>query len=127
MKLQTQESHPAYCDDISMESSMGADHFSSEVDYTTLPEASKQGDDKSNKLQWDEEKDASLLHHKQGRIWVQVWGTPGKECDSIVEKTKAIYTAYFSDNFSKNANAAVLVYNAYSSTSFTHTLKRIQS
>jgi GTPase SAR1 family protein len=102
---------------------MGADYFSSRVDYTTLPEESEQGDDKRHHSMWDEKEGASPLHHKQDHIWVQVWDTPGRERYSMLDKKKARYTASFSDDFLKNVDAAVLVYDVSSSTSFTHVLK----
>lgn len=60
--------------------------------------------------------------HLQDRyLSMQVWDTPGKE--RYAADRKPIYTAAFSDNFFKNADAAILVYDITSSTSFTHVLK----
>lgn len=56
-------------------------------------------------------------------ISVQVWDTPGRERYVNNDNRKARYTASFSDSFFKNVDAAVLVYDVSSSTSFTHVLK----
>lgn len=53
---------------------------------------------------------------------MQVWDTPGRERFAANPK-KPLYTAAFSDSFFKNADAAILVYDITSSTSFTHVLK----
>ena len=54
-------------------------------------------------------------------ISMQVWDTPGRE--RFAANRKAMYTASFSDSFFKNADAAILVYDITSSTSFTQLLK----
>jgi small GTP-binding protein len=53
-------------------------------------------------------------------VSMQVWDTPGRERFAANRKFK--YTAAFSDSFFKNADAALLVYDITSSTSFTQLL-----
>jgi GTPase SAR1 family protein len=55
-------------------------------------------------------------------ISIQVWDTPGRERFTGPNRHKAKYTAAFSDKFFQNANAALLVYDFTSSTSFTQLL-----
>lgn len=52
----------------------------------------------------------------QGFVSVQMWDTAGRE-------RKAKFTAALSDSFFRHADAAMLVYDATSSTSFTHLLR----
>ena len=54
-------------------------------------------------------------------ISIQIWDTPGRE-RFVNPDEKTRYTASFSDNFLKNLDAVVLVYDVSSSTSFTHVL-----
>jgi small GTP-binding protein len=53
-------------------------------------------------------------------VSMQVWDTPGRERFAANRKFK--YTAAFNDSFFKNADAALLVYDITSSTSFTQLL-----
>jgi len=62
------------------------------------------------------------LQHVRASLSVQVWDTPGRE-RFAANQTKPLYTAAFSDSFFKSADAAILVYDITSSTSFTHVLK----
>ena len=57
----------------------------------------------------------------RGPISIQVWDTPGRERFMNTDG-KTRYTASFSDNFLKHLDAVCLVYDASSSTSFTHVL-----
>ena len=74
----------------------------------------------------DEKKEARPLtitrEHPKAMLSLQVWDTPGRE-RFAANQTKPMYTAAFSDNFFKNADAALMVYDITSSTSFTHVLK----
>jgi GTPase SAR1 family protein len=71
----------------------------------------------------DEKKEGSTvtLPHPKALLSMQVWDTPGRE--RYAANRKPMYTAAFSDNFFKNADAALLLYDITSSTSFTHVLK----
>ena len=74
----------------------------------------------------EEKKESSSLtfqhDHPRATLSMQVWDTPGRE-RFAANQTKPMYTAAFSDNFFKSADAALLVYDITSSTSFTHVLK----
>lgn len=74
----------------------------------------------------EEKKEMSPLsvtqEHPKATLSMQVWDTPGRE-RFAANQTKPMYTAAFSDSFFKNADAALLVYDITSSTSFTHVLK----
>jgi GTPase SAR1 family protein len=54
-------------------------------------------------------------------ISIQIWDTPGRE-RFVNPDENTRYTASFSDNFLRNLDAVVLVYDVSSSTSFTHVL-----
>jgi GTPase SAR1 family protein len=100
-----------------------------------------EGDDESNSLR-DEKKDASFLHPtavaaaaataglppilvstSTRPVSIQIWDTPGRERYVNNDNNKARHIASFSDSFFKNVDAAILVYDVSSSTSFTHVLK----
>lgn len=91
-----------------------------------MPLPSKEEDADSTSTQGEEKKDSSpftVTHqHPKAMLSMQVWDTPGRE-RFAANQTKPMYTAAFSDNFFKNADAAVLVYDITSSTSFTHVLR----
>mmetsp|Transcript_25460 Transcript_25460/g.25825 ORF Transcript_25460/g.25825 Transcript_25460/m.25825 type:complete len:359 (-) Transcript_25460:148-1224(-) len=65
---------------------------------------------------------SSEIHSKTIPISIQVWDTPGRIESFRNPDGKARYTASFSDKFLKKLDAAVLVYDVSSSTSFTHVL-----
>lgn len=96
-----------------------------------------EGDDGSSTSQ-DEKKDASSLHPTAAGppqvpvststrpVSIQIWDTPGRERyvnNDNSNNNKTRYIASFSDSFFKNVDAAILVYDVSSSTSFTHVLK----
>lgn len=105
---------------------MGADYFSRRIDYPII-EVKGEDEDAAAVPYSDEKKDGSTTNvtGENQTISIQVWDTPGRERYSHLENKnrKAQYTASFSDNFLRNADAAVLVYDVSSSTSFTHVLK----
>ena len=68
----------------------------------------------------EEKKEPSSPSAQKRMLSMQVWDTPGRERFS---NRKPMYTAAFSDNFFKEIDAALLVYDITSSTSFTHVLK----
>lgn len=87
----------------------------------------KEGDDSLTSSSSQANKDPyvrlNVTHqHPRASLSVQVWDTPGRE-RFAANQTKPLYTAAFSDSFFKNADAAILVYDITSSTSFTHVLK----
>ncbi|KAL3940370.1 MAG: hypothetical protein SGARI_000988 [Bacillariaceae sp.] len=115
---------------------MGADYFSGRIAYPSEEEDNeKEEETERNILDEEEKKEAAVSsspsrqqQQQQQMIWVKVWDTPGRERYSTLEKKKAkarsrYATASFSDNFLRNVDAAVLVYDVSSSTSFTMCLK----
>jgi len=101
---------------------VGSDFYTKKI---AQPE--KDNDDSSSASDWQTKKDLSgrltaIHHHPRASLSVQVWDTPGRE-RFAANQTKPLYTAAFSDSFFKNADAAILVYDITSSTSFTHVLK----
>ncbi|KAL3936057.1 MAG: hypothetical protein SGARI_002720, partial [Bacillariaceae sp.] len=99
---------------------MGADYFSTKIAYPADKDDDGNG---STSPSCDEKKEASIRQQQPQNLWVKVWDTPGRERYSMLDKKKARYTASFSDAFLKDVDAAVLVYDVSSSTSFTHVLK----
>jgi small GTP-binding protein len=84
----------------------------------------ERGEDDSSSAE-DEKKETgpTVTHeHPKAMLSMQVWDTPGRE-RFAANQTKPMYTAAFSDSFFKNADAALMVYDITSSTSFTHVLK----
>jgi small GTP-binding protein len=68
----------------------------------------------------DDDADDEKKMDRPLNVSMQVWDTPGRERFAANRKFK--YTAAFSDSFFKNADAALLVYDITSSTSFTQLL-----
>lgn len=103
---------------------VGSDFYTKKMP-NPVPE--RDGEDSSSSSTEDEKKEArsplTMTHeHPRAMLSMQVWDTPGRE-RFAANQTKPMYTAAFSDNFFKNADAALLVYDITSSTSFTHVLK----
>jgi len=101
---------------------VGSDFYTKKM---PLPAKDEDKDDSSSGL--DEEKKEGgpftvTRQHPKAMLSMQVWDTPGRE-RFAANQTKPMYTAAFSDNFFKSADAGVLVYDITSSTSFTHVLK----
>lgn len=102
---------------------VGSDFYTKKI---TQPES--EVEDVSSSSSTDEETNGHSRRSKVTRqgpiaaLSVQVWDTPGRE-RFAANQTKPLYTAAFSDSFFKNADAAILVYDITSSTSFTHVLK----
>jgi GTPase SAR1 family protein len=91
-------------------------------------------DDNGSGMSRDEKKDAFPPHPTEippslsvptstRPVSIQIWDTPGRERYVNNDNHKAKYPASFSDSFFKNVDAAILVYDVSSSTSFTHVLK----
>mmetsp|Transcript_19191 Transcript_19191/g.30922 ORF Transcript_19191/g.30922 Transcript_19191/m.30922 type:complete len:385 (+) Transcript_19191:195-1349(+) len=110
---------------------VGADFYSGRIEY---PSTRKAGSGSSSSC--DEKKDGSPrrsnVHSLSSSssscsqtkaISIQIWDTPGRERYSNLDSKKKRYIASFSDSFLRDVDAAVLMYDASSSTSFTHVLK----
>lgn len=72
----------------------------------------------------DDEKKMDSSPPTNNNVSMQVWDTPGRErfAANRNKNRKFKYTAAFSDSFFQNADAALLVYDITSSTSFTQLL-----
>lgn len=107
---------------------VGSDFFTKKMEHTVNNRNNKERDDndESTSCHVEETKESSSLtiqhDHPRAALSMQVWDTPGRE-RFAANQTKPMYTAAFSDNFFKSADAALLVYDITSSTSFTHVLK----
>lgn len=103
--------------DIARMPTLGSDFYS-----RNIPDPSEDPGDPTEEQPFDEKKETSSDFQTPNRILsMQVWDTPGRE--RFAADRKPIYTAAFADNFFKNVDAALLVYDITSSTSFTHVLK----
>jgi GTPase SAR1 family protein len=69
----------------------------------------------------EEEEEKKMDLPLSSSVSMQVWDTPGRE-RFAANRSKFKYTAAFSDAFFKNTDAALLVYDITSSTSFTQLL-----
>lgn len=112
--------------DPARRATVGSDFFSKRMPDPTAPALSV-NEECLDEIHEDEKKDSPQWNIltpgcPQGMLSMQVWDTPGRERFAASEK-KPMYTAAFSDKFFKNADAALLVYDITSSTSFTHVLK----
>lgn len=74
-----------------------------------------------NRIRHDGEEKKELDHSVTPYVTLQIWDTAGRE--RFVAGRKAKFTAALSDAFFVHADAAMLVYDATSSTSFTQLLK----
>ena len=109
---------------------VGSDFFTKKMEHTVKDHdgLDKDHDEatSSPSCHGEEKKESNSLtflhEHPRATLSMQVWDTPGRE-RFAANQTKPMYTAAFSDNFFKSADAALLVYDITSSTSFTHVLK----
>eukprot|EP00934_Nitzschia_sp_Nitz4_P005304 Nitzschia sp. Nitz4//scaffold283_size24287//13117//14346//NITZ4_008405-RA/size24287-processed-gene-0.7-mRNA-1//-1//CDS//3329545654//5294//frame0 len=115
--------------DPSRRPTVGSDFYSKKL--TIAGQGKDENDDNHNdnaerRLDGEEKKEPHLFmpisEDGDAVLSMQIWDTPGRE-RFAANQTKPMYTAAFSDNFFRNADAALLVYDITSSTSFTHVLK----
>jgi GTPase SAR1 family protein len=115
--------------DINRMPTMGSDFYTRKMIHDESDESHHQTEERSTSE--DEKKEAApspspspppQQQPPRTVLSMQVWDTPGRE-RYAANRSKPMYTAAFSDNFFKNADAALLVYDITSSTSFTHVLK----
>lgn len=101
---------------------IGADFFSKKIDLDAFIEDSLADGAEANTK--DGNLNKSTCNFPKHSFSVVCWDTPGRENVILNSDTKGgRYTAAFSDRFFQNVDAALLVYDVSSSTSFTHVLR----
>ena len=116
--------------DLCRTPTVGSDFYSKKIHFEDEDEeedGSSTNDDQEEKKETTPSSLSSRNHHHHApslsTLSIQVWDTPGRERYAIDSHNKPIYTSAFSDKFFQSADAALLVYDITSSTSFTHCLK----
>jgi len=118
--------HGNFYGDTHPNPTVGADIYSTIISTSTSSSKLNSTNNDNNEKKDSNELESALVSalsseiHKNKTIpiSIQVWDTPGR----IRNPGKARYTASFSDKFLEKLDAAVLIYDVSSSTSFTHVL-----